>query len=64
MKSDFKTKVESVESMDSAETMESVENVESMENVESVDKSASIMQVCTGYHGGIYGVSCQYHAGI
>ena len=35
-----------------------------MENVESVDKSASIMQVCTGYHGGIYGVSCQYHAGI
>jgi len=28
-----------------------------------MDESASVMQVCTGYHGGIYGESWEYHAG-
>ena len=57
----IKTKVDSV---DSVESEENVESVETMEMVESVDKSASIMQVSTGYHAGIYGVSCRYLRGI
>ena len=44
--------------------MEKMESVEYLEYLENEDKTPSIMRVCTGYHAGIYGVSCRYLWGI